>query len=107
MGRDGRLRVALERETPSHSAAAGGKLLLRLQNAATKFAGPANGFRIARAFAYSSQRSRSTQKPKPTEILSHRVRRFQQNFFVYHVDHLGTFRLNPSAIPFHPAGLPA
>jgi hypothetical protein len=45
-------------ENPSHSAAAGGKLFLRRQNARMIVAGPANDFRGGSGSPYSSRRSR-------------------------------------------------
>jgi hypothetical protein len=43
-------------ETPSHPAAAGGKLFHQPQNAASNFIRPASGLRGGDAFPYSSQR---------------------------------------------------
>jgi hypothetical protein len=52
------VEVALERETPSHPAAAGGKLPLprAIENAAATVIGPASEFRGGNALSYTSQR---------------------------------------------------
>jgi hypothetical protein len=47
------MSFALVLETPSHPAAAGGKLLHHEQNARSNVAGPASGLRGAAGFPYS------------------------------------------------------
>jgi hypothetical protein len=42
-------------ETPSHPAAEGGNLFLRVENAASNIAGPANDFRGGSESAYSNR----------------------------------------------------
>ena len=57
MGREGRLRVEPELETPKHqSPQARTPHFVSPQNARRNVAGPANGARCADTFAYSSQR---------------------------------------------------
>ena len=61
-------------ETPSHPAAAGGKLFLHRQDAPANVNGPASGLRSASAFPYSSQRPQSARKPQPIDILFRSIR---------------------------------
>jgi hypothetical protein len=57
MGREGRLRVALERETPLYrSPQARAPHFHPIENAAANFSGQANGIRSGSALSYTSQR---------------------------------------------------
>jgi hypothetical protein len=57
-------------ETPWHPAAAGGKLFLHEQDAASNVAGTANNLRSAKSVPYSSPATRSAPAPRPKRIKS-------------------------------------
>jgi hypothetical protein len=55
LGRDGRLRVAPERETPLHQSPQARTPLYHIEKDRSIVAGPASGFRCVKAFPYSSR----------------------------------------------------
>jgi hypothetical protein len=55
MGRDGRLRVARERETPLHQSPQAGAQLRRIEQDRSTVAGQADGFLIGDGLSYASR----------------------------------------------------